>query len=596
MLNVSMFSKVKRNFRVARACRNGVSPRALSAFWKEEEGAATILTLFIFMFMLVMAGLGVDTMRHEMERAHLQATLDSAVLAGAGTPTQKTKNEVREIVQDYFEKSGMSQYLNEISDDDIESTINSTRIAASANMEIDTYLMKLSGVQTLSASAAATAEITIPKIEVSLVLDVSGSMKGAKIDEVQEGAKDFVTAIIGGADPGNSFISLIPFNANVTPSAGLYNALTVSEGHQRSTCLRFDQADFNTVKLNPNNSFDQQIFTSSHGNTFNNHNAGSLTSGGSAEFNRSCFTNDYVEILPYSMSVGDLHKAIEALQAAGYTSQNIGMKWATALLDPAFSSVVTELQKPVPSVDADGNAVMVSEVNPALKNIPASYADQETQKIIVLMSDGDNTRTHLFPMNSKFRGTGSDLYEIRPDDASDPADFEYFVYIEDDNDYYSVEDDEVIQTWQFNNLTNDMDVYVEGVDEIPEIGTAGGDIVVQRTWEQAWGFMSPILYEEITGDDSAEKQYWNNRIKGSKKDKWMKAICNEAKKNENLVVYTIGFEIAAGGNAEKVLKNCASGSNGVSGETNYYFPANRETIKKTFDAIASNVQNLRLTQ
>ena len=63
----------------------------------------------MFLFMLVMAGLGIDMMRYEMERTHLQATLDSAVLAGAGAPIGSEVDDVKAIIEDYFAKNDMSK-------------------------------------------------------------------------------------------------------------------------------------------------------------------------------------------------------------------------------------------------------------------------------------------------------------------------------------------------------------------------------------------------------------------------------------------------------------------------------------------------------
>ncbi|MDA3859313.1 MAG: Tad domain-containing protein, partial [Roseovarius sp.] len=78
-------------------------------FVREEDGTVTILAFFIFVTFLMMGGIGIDTMRQEMMRAKLQATLDGAVLAGATAPTAV---EARLVVEDYFAKSGMSEFLD----------------------------------------------------------------------------------------------------------------------------------------------------------------------------------------------------------------------------------------------------------------------------------------------------------------------------------------------------------------------------------------------------------------------------------------------------------------------------------------------------
>ena len=68
----------------------------------------------------------------------------------------------------------------------------------------------------------------------------------------------------------------------------------------------------------------------------------------------------------------------------------------------------------------------------------------------------------------------------------------------------------------------------------------------------------------------------------------MQSICT-ATKSEGVVVYTIGYDISANGNAENQLEACAS-------SLNNYYPTDGDDISAAFNSIASNVKNLRLTQ
>ena len=305
------------------------------------------------------------------------------------------------------------------------------------------------------------------------------------------------------------------------------------------------------------------------------------------------------------------------------------MKWGAALLDPAFASVLTEMQAEQTGFDENGDEVTFREVDNSLSNIPASYTDTDTQKVIVMMGDGTNDISMFFADDSAYRGIGSELYEVTTVDQVyhygypqwdkdtfyyNPAneqfcnrswftcvyrpeiDEEYrFLYNADRADYYNVDTGEYIETYEFNDLIEDADSLVQGVDTIPEKDDLIVDTVVQRTWEYAWGFMSPEYYGDITGDYGPNNEYWNNRQTTSDKDARMKSICNAVKAHGNVVVYTIGFEIPENGNAEKQLEQCATGY--VEGlGSNFYFPTGRENISNTFATIASNVQNLRLTQ
>lgn len=560
----------------------------------------TIIALFVFILMLTMGGISIDLMRHEMERSQLQATLDSAVLAGAGAPAGASKAEIKAIVQDFFAKSGKADYLDDLSEDDIIATLNSRRVPATASMTMNTYIMKLMGVPTLGAAGGATAEVRTPKLEVALVLDVSGSMSGTKLANLKVAAKEFVTTMLNSANSGDTVISVVPFSWTVAPGEAIYSAMqgNINDSHDWSSCLRFTGDQYYDSYIDPTlnpltgPAYDQQIYTSVYGD-FDN-----LSSGW-----RSCFNDDYAEVLPFSISESELHAKIDAMVASGNTSGHIGMKWGAALLDPAFQSVATALQAPT-----------VAVVDSTLTNVPALYDEPDTMKIIVMMGDGANTSSYYFDTNSAYRGPNSELFELKfqdmefayarhkyrdrtSDDESKctntrwvcyyeptgPA--EYRFYLRDENriydaatgtqvdGYYSVAEGIWLDEAQFQAIESDP----EHVD------------TRQLDWEEAWGHMSPNWYGNTTGDWGPWNDYIGSETEsGSTKNTYMSRICSSTK-SQGVTVYTIGFEVPENGTAETELRACASSP------PNYY-RASGVNISDAFGSIASNVQNLRLTQ
>lgn len=568
-----------------KALRNAITART-RAHAADEEGGITIIALFIIILMLSMGGISVDIMRHEMERTQLQATLDSAVLAGAGAPAGATKAEMKTIVEDFFIKSGKGDYLNEIGDDDIIATLNARSVTASADMTMNTYLMKLMGVNQLSAGGGATAEVRTPKLEVALVLDVSGSMGGAKLTNLKTAAKEFVTTILNSADPGDTVISIVPFSWTVAPGESLYNTLSVNETQNYSTCLRFYEDDYDVSYIDPNTTYNQQIYTSVYGGF------DSLNSSW-----RSCYTEESMEILAYSMSELELHTKIDALTADGNTSGHIGMKWGAALLDPMFSDVSADL-------------ITAGTMDASLAHVPAPYTEPDTMKIVVMMGDGANTTSYYFDdytgtsnESNDYRGPNSDLYLVTYTEmefkyayhiyrhrisynenrcswnnweciyeGSDEVQSAYFLRA--GNWYYAIEDEEWVSATDFNNFENTIDGYID---------------TERLDWEMAWGRMSPNYYGSITGNWGPWNDYVGSGTEnGSVKNSRMSAICGATKAN-GVVVYTIGFEVPENGTAETELRNCAT-------STINYYRASGVSISDAFGSIASNVQNLRLTQ
>lgn len=571
-----------------KALRNAITART-RAHAADEEGGITIIGLFIIILMLSMGGISVDIMRHEMERTQLQATLDSAVLAGAGAPAGATKAEMKAIVEDFFLKSGKGDYLNEIGDDDILASLNARSVTASADMTMSTYLMKLMGVNYLTAGGGATAEVRTPKLEVVLVLDSSGSMgSNNKLVNLKVAAKEFVSSLILNSNPGDVVFSIVPFSWSVTPNLTTYETLAIDEDHQYSTCLAFRDNDYTHATLTSGASalsngvpVRQMLYTSVYG-SFDNLN----------QAWRSCFTEAEMEILAYSISESQLHAKIDGLFAEGNTSGHQGMNWGAALLDPTFRQVSDSMR-------------LKNELDPAVQNIPADYGEPETLKVIVMMGDGANTTSYFFDRSSpKFRGPHSAMYLVKQQDrvfkyayhiykhtksndesrcsrnrweciyeANGPEESVYYLRHPSGDFYYSIEAEEWITSSEFNNLEN----------------LAGFISREQLSWETAWGLMSPNYYGQITGDWSAWNDYVGSEYEsGADKDTKMLNVCS-ATKTEGVIVYSIGFEIPAGGNAENVLRNCASSPSN-------YFRAEGLDIRDAFGAIAANVQNLRLTQ
>lgn len=573
-------------------------PAATRGFRRDESGGATIMALIFFLVMIAAGGIAIDMMRYEMKRAQIQSTLDSAVLASAGAPYG---SDHRAIIEDYFRVANMSDYLAAEKDGDIVVTVNSASVTAKADMTMDTYLMKLSGVKELRNTGGSTAVRKVPKLEVSLVLDVSGSMgSNSKLTNLKTAAKDFVTELIDSSEPGNTVISIIPFSWSVTPSKAMFDALSVDEKHQYSTCIRFSPNDHRTAALaegtkgfSDMNRLDQMIYTARYGD-FDNFDGSDW---------RSCFADDQIEILPYSSNKSALHSKIDSLQAAGNTSGNQGMNWGAALLDPSFRTITDDL-------------IAAGNVDAGHEAIPADYGTAETLKVVVMMGDGQNTDSYFFSDSTAWRGDNSDLYFVEAEvtkrvfkyayrtNRRDKISYDesrcsnskwecvYETTVVDESSHYlhdNFDDDRFFKAKDGNSYT-DEDNWLSRSEWENLLANAKDPLnpYIRYSWERAWGFITPDYYYRVTGDYRAPNDYYYNRLNGTTKNTRMLDSCS-ATKAKDVVVFTIGFEISSGGTAETTLKNCASSDN-------HYFRAEGISINDAFNAIASNVVNLRLTQ
>lgn len=330
---------------------------------RNEDGALSIFSIFMFFMILMAGGVGVDLMMNEMKRTKLQHTLDRAVLAAADLDQTL---EPDAVVNDYFAKAGMSQYLQDVT---VDQGLNYKEVSASAETVTDTIFMNLLGIDNLSAQAQGAAEERIGKVEISMVLDISGSMgRGGRIGNLRNAGQTFVNTVITPETDDLISLSVVPYTSQVNAGPLIFDKLNVNEVHSYSHCLEFDNNEFASTTLNTSRTWTQgQHFEDSYNPV------GTLR-------RPECPNETYERITPFSQNAPSLNGQIASLQARNNTSIHLGMKWGVAMLDPTFRPIVSQLVDEG-SVDAD------------FAGRPAPYDDPDTLKTIILMTDGQNVST-----------------------------------------------------------------------------------------------------------------------------------------------------------------------------------------------------------
>ncbi len=122
--------------RTGKACK-----RWLRGFQRDESGVLVGFSIFLFLIILLVGGIGIDLMRSEMNRTRMQHTLDRAVLAAAD---MSQSLDPKSVVRDYFAKSGLSDTLTYVDDD---TGLNYRVVTARAERQTKTNFMKLAGVE-----------------------------------------------------------------------------------------------------------------------------------------------------------------------------------------------------------------------------------------------------------------------------------------------------------------------------------------------------------------------------------------------------------------------------------------------------------------
>ena len=223
----------------------------------------------------------------------------------------------------------------------------------------------------ISMHAFSEAEERVNNVEISMVLDISGSMgEGDKIRQMRDAASVFVDSVINDSTQDLVSVSIVPYSEHVSAGPEIMSKFSVNHVHNYSHCLEFTQSDFDTTSIgqwsNGNLKTYQQVQHFYWGNTSWNQRTAPV-----------CPNGQYEDIEAFSQDANALKYKISRHVPRGSTSIFAGMKWAAALLDPSFRSVNASLA-------SDG------DTDPVFANRPADFDDYETLKTVILMTDGQN--------------------------------------------------------------------------------------------------------------------------------------------------------------------------------------------------------------
>ncbi|ODT65504.1 MAG: hypothetical protein ABS75_31130 [Pelagibacterium sp. SCN 63-23] len=332
-------------------------------FARDEGGNIAIIVAFLLMPMLLLAGGATDIARYEAHRAQLQDGIDRAVLAAASlsqsVPVEKT-------VADYLKSLG---FIDNVKlDYDYTLGLNARSIKVTAGYEMPTGFLPLIGINSLSIVVAAQAQEKRSNIEISMILDISGSMREGspqKLSLLRPAAKQFIDTVLTVQSRPTTSISIVPYAGSVSVGPMVFGGLGVPRKHDHSSCMEFATSDYAAnVGLVPFNQRTQvPHFTQNHqGVNYPGLDWGYCPSDVTAI---SYMSNDPVA----------LRNKIDTMRMADGTGTAIGMKWGLMLLEPAAQPYVAQ---------ASGAGMIPM----AFASRPAPFNDPNTVKVIVLMTDG----------------------------------------------------------------------------------------------------------------------------------------------------------------------------------------------------------------
>jgi Flp pilus assembly protein TadG len=565
--------------------------KLLKNYERDERGSFSILLMVMFTTLVLIAGAGIDLVRYEAVRSSIQYNLDRAVLAAA---SMRAQGEPKDIVENYMSTvASLEAFEVNMDDANTNVTVTGRRVAATASAELNTYFLKLAGIDTMGVQVSSQASEEIPNLEISMVLDVSGSMLdqatggGTKMSKLRTAAVEFIDAMVTNSPQGSvASVSIVPYSSNVSLPQGMWNIYNTEDLHTERRCALFDDATYGTAAVSTSTELRQLSYFNKEGEYFG------MGSQPSVPVNYDwCSDSSTVEILPFSTDDIALKSYINNMQAVGGTSTHIGTKWVVALLDPAASTVAANLG----SADANGR--------------PYAYNTPNVLKVLVVMTDGINSGSHRV-INEGYRTAppiarpghtpelqhASDYWEVKLLENVVSCTYNWMVWYYENYGWYNFYCDEettIIDKKFVKSPTSDswyeFDLYNTAFGSYSELP---GD--PDQTDPNAVGYQKTFTWPEVwkmyTIDEFADEAYASTNVyygsdsNTANSDALMRQSCTAAI-NQGVLVYTIGFEATA---TRQLLQDCASA-------TSNYYDVNGTNIADAFASIAVSIQKLRLT-
>lgn len=356
-------------------------------FRRAEGGNIAVMFAFAIVPILGFIGAAVDYSRVNSARTAMQTAIDTAALMVSKDVTATaTAGDINSMAQKYFsalynrpEATNVSitaKYTNSAS------TGSQLVLTGSATMATD--FMKVAGYPTIDFGASSTTVWGTTKLRVAMVLDNTGSMSSSgKMTALKASAKSLIDQLSTSAKtPGDVYISIIPFAKDVNVGTANVNATWLKWNGQSDTwdenngsCTSYSGGSKPTTKSacqNKNGTWTVANHSAWNGCvTDRDQNYDILSTAPTTMTSATLFPAEQatacpVQIMGLSYDWTALKSKVDSMNPSGNTNQAIGMAWG-----------------------------WLSLLQQAPLNAPVEDPNFKYTKVVILLSDGDNTQNRF---------------------------------------------------------------------------------------------------------------------------------------------------------------------------------------------------------
>ncbi len=400
----------------------------LSAFASNRKGNVALIFALALMPVTLLAGGSVDLSTAMNARSRLAQALDAAALA-VGTNATISTDDATAMATGFINANYPERELGTVSNIAVSVDPETNIVTVSGESQVRTTLLGLAGIPSITVHWESQVQRGGQRIELAMVLDNTGSMRGNKIAALRDSAHLLSQILYEGSARSNDVqIGLVPFAATVNVGRGFArdwwldpNALSPIHGQWAGTdqalpvnhwtlfdslrstrwagCVEARPLPMDIDDTPPSNSRPETLFVpyfapdEPDSQQFgNNYLSDALPSGGVLARLRNLLKYDNAQprfngpnaactsapITPLTGSRSTVDSAISAMEASGTTNIGNGIAWGVRVLSP---------QMPF----TEGSA----------------YNDRNVIKAMVILTDGENVlSTQNTEMMSRYENYG----------------------------------------------------------------------------------------------------------------------------------------------------------------------------------------------
>lgn len=319
-------------------------------FRSNRSGNVAIIFALTIAAIISMLGLAIDFQRSVSAEQNIQSALDTATLAAARQMQDSTKTsaEIQTYAQQLFAENIKGANANlDCPQAKISLDMVKGRATATASCQLPTTLASLFSIQQIKVTQSSTSSVNITNLDLAMMLDVSGSMSGQKIKDLQDAAKNAVDILI---TPQTGDRVRIAFNTYST-------AINVGDYAKKVKGSNYDK-DSSTRKC----------VTERDGVAKFRDDApayGKYLEETKKSANDKALSCPSSSLQPLTHKTTDLKTEIGKLKANGWTAGHLGIAWSWYLISPDWDKIWPTASKPL------------------------AYKAPKSVKAVILMTDGE---------------------------------------------------------------------------------------------------------------------------------------------------------------------------------------------------------------